>query len=187
MLVGVAPQTRHFWTKCPEVMAASPLIPAGGRDPQQMVDVRLDGQSLPHIPLGRVILGIEGLFLRKGLKRAGFQGPNYPYSSSKCYALKSKTGAGHRKIPAPPNRACKALKQAAFLGLKANKTASIFAYTPLQDASILGIAYSTPRPFPIMEKGAALEDISPAAPWYIARPGLPVKGKPPQAAALSRP
>lgn len=35
MLVGVAPQTRHFWTKCPEVMAASPalsrlfLIPTG--------------------------------------------------------------------------------------------------------------------------------------------------------------
>lgn len=68
MLVGVAPQTRHFWTKCPEVMAASPalsrlfLIPAGGRDPQQMVDVRLNGQGLPHIPLGRVILGIEGFF-----------------------------------------------------------------------------------------------------------------------------
>lgn len=66
MLVGVAPQTRRFWTKCPEVMAASPalsrlfLIPAGGRDPQQMVDVRLDGQGLPHIPLGRVVLGIEG-------------------------------------------------------------------------------------------------------------------------------
>lgn len=71
MLVGIAPQTRHFWTFCPEVMAVSPalsrllLIPAGSRDPQQMVDVRLDGQSLPHIPLGRVILGIEGLFLRR--------------------------------------------------------------------------------------------------------------------------
>lgn len=37
MPVGVAPQTRHLWTKCPEVMAASQalsrlfLIPAGGR------------------------------------------------------------------------------------------------------------------------------------------------------------
>ena len=71
MLVGVAPQTRHFRTKCPEVMTASPalsrllLIPAGGRDSQQMVDVRPDGQSLPHITLGRVVLGIEGLFLRR--------------------------------------------------------------------------------------------------------------------------
>ena len=71
MLVGVAPQTRHLWTKCPEVMAASPalprlfLIPAGGRNPKQMVDVRLDGQGLPHIPLGRVVLGIEGFFLRR--------------------------------------------------------------------------------------------------------------------------
>lgn len=68
MLVGVAPQPRHLWTKYPEVQAASPalsrlfLIPAGGREPEQMVDVRLDGQGLPHIPLGRVVLGIEGLF-----------------------------------------------------------------------------------------------------------------------------
>lgn len=73
MLVGALPQTRHFWTKCPEVMAASLalsrlfLIPAGGRDPKQMVDVRLDGQGLPHIPLGRVVLGIEVFFLRRKL------------------------------------------------------------------------------------------------------------------------
>lgn len=73
MLVGVAPQTRHFWTKCPEVIAASPaisrlfLIPAGGRNPKQMVDDRLDSQDLPHIPLGRVVLGIEVFFLRRKL------------------------------------------------------------------------------------------------------------------------
>ena len=65
--------SRHFWTKCPEVMVASPaisrlfLIPAGGRNPKQMVDDRLDSQDLPHIPLGRVVLGIEVFFLRRML------------------------------------------------------------------------------------------------------------------------
>ena len=33
-----------------------------------------------------------------------------------------------------------------------------------------------PRPFPIQGKGAALEDISPVAPWEVAQPGQPVKG-----------
>lgn len=73
MLVGVDPQTHHLWTLCPEVMAASQalprlfLIPAGGRDPQQMINVRFDSQGLPHIPLGRVVLSIEGLFLCRQL------------------------------------------------------------------------------------------------------------------------
>ena len=35
-----------------------------------------------------------------------------------------------------------------------------------------------------MGKGAALEDISPAAPGGVAQPGRAVKGKPPQAAVL---
>ena len=42
----------------------------------------------------------------------------------------------------------------------------------------------SPRPFPIMGKGAALEDISPAAPGRMAQPEQAVKGKPPQAAVL---
>ena len=41
----------------------------------------------------------------------------------------------------------------------------------------------SPRPFPVMGKGAALEDIyTPAAPLEIAQPGQTVKGRPPQAA-----
>ncbi len=42
----------------------------------------------------------------------------------------------------------------------------------------------SPRPFPFMGKGAALEDISPAAPGGVAQPGQAVKGKPPRAAVL---
>ena len=42
----------------------------------------------------------------------------------------------------------------------------------------------SPCPFPFMGKGAALEDISPAAPGGVAQPGQAVKGKPPQAAVL---
>lgn len=34
----------------------------------------------------------------------------------------------------------------------------------------------SPRPFPGQGKGAALEDISPVAPWEVAQPGQPVKG-----------
>ena len=64
MPVGVAPQTRHLWTFCPEVMAASPalsrlfLIPAGGRKeligarapPPGPVDLtgRKEGPTSPH-------------------------------------------------------------------------------------------------------------------------------------------
>ena len=33
-----------------------------------------------------------------------------------------------------------------------------------------------PPPFPCPGKGAALEDISPVAPWEVAQPGQPVKG-----------
>ena len=36
-----------------------------------------------------------------------------------------------------------------------------------------------PRPFPVMGKGAALEDIPPPRRWKIAQPGPPVKGNPP--------
>ena len=36
-----------------------------------------------------------------------------------------------------------------------------------------------PRPFPIMGKGAALEDIPPPRRREIEHPGPPVKGKPP--------
>ena len=36
-----------------------------------------------------------------------------------------------------------------------------------------------PRPFPIMGKGAALEDIPPPRRRKIAQPGPPVKGNPP--------
>ena len=160
MLVGVAPQTRHFWTKCPEVMAASPalsrlfLIPAGGRDPQQMINVRLNSQGLPHIPPGRVVLDIEGLFLRrqificvestraelgrdietyrlprnrprKGLKQVGFQGPNSPRSVSKCYALKFKTGASH-KIPSSAKPGAQSLETSGFFRLKGNRPAPGF-------------------------------------------------------------
>ena len=102
MLVGVAPQTRHYWTKCPEVMTASPalsrplLIPAGGRDPQKMVDVRLDGQGLPHIPIDRVVLCIEGLFSAESIHKSG--------------QYQDRTGAGHRKIPPPTKQAPQRLK-----------------------------------------------------------------------------
>ena len=82
-------------------MAASPalsrllLIPAGGRDPQQMVDVRLDGQGLPHIPLGRVLLGIEGSFLLLQLFSGQYLG---------------KTGIWHGKRPATPEQVSRSLK-----------------------------------------------------------------------------
>lgn len=134
-------------------MAASPalsrlfLIPAGGRDPQQMINVRLNSQGLPHIPPGRVLLDIEGLFLRrqifisvdstraelgrdietyrlprnrprKGLKQVGFQGPNSPRSVSKCYALKFKTGAGHSKIPASAKPGAQSLETSGFFKAK---------------------------------------------------------------------
>ncbi|MCI9273417.1 MAG: hypothetical protein HFE39_05595 [Clostridiales bacterium] len=41
-----------------------------------------------------------------------------------------------------------------------------------------------PLPFPIHGKGAALEDISPAAPGEVTQPGKAGKGKPTQAAML---
>ena len=45
----------------------------------------------------------------------------------------------------------------------------------------------SPRPFPIQGKGAALEDISPVAPWEVAQPGLPVKGAEHRRAAAALP
>ena len=39
----------------------------------------------------------------------------------------------------------------------------------------------SPRPFPVLEKGAALEDIPPVTPPGMAQPGPAVKGKPPLA------
>ena len=44
-----------------------------------------------------------------------------------------------------------------------------------------------PRPFPIQGKGAALEDISPVAPWEVAQPGQPVKGAEHRRAAAALP
>ena len=44
-----------------------------------------------------------------------------------------------------------------------------------------------PPPFPIQGKGAALEDISPVAPWEVAQPGLPVKGAEHRRAAAALP
>ena len=45
----------------------------------------------------------------------------------------------------------------------------------------------SPRPFPIQGKGAALEDISPVAPWEVAQPGQPVKGAEHRRAAAALP
>ena len=45
----------------------------------------------------------------------------------------------------------------------------------------------SPPPFPIQGKGAALEDISPVAPWEVAQPGQPVKGAEHRRAAAAMP
>ena len=45
----------------------------------------------------------------------------------------------------------------------------------------------SPRPFPVQGKGAALEDISPVAPWEVAQPGQPVKGAKHRRAAAAMP
>ena len=50
-------------------------------------------------------------------------------------------------------------------------------YQPWKDSDLRRSGSTlSPRPFPIQGKGAALEDISPVAPWEVAQPGQPVKG-----------
>ena len=84
MLVGELPNPLNFWTKCPEVQAQAPvvcvpelsllgLIFPPVRMAEQMVNVRLDRNSLPHIRLGLAVLGIEGLFLFGELPALLFQ------------------------------------------------------------------------------------------------------------------
>ena len=51
--------------------------------------------------------------------------------------------------------------------------------TPLCFCRLQCITIDIPRPFPILGKGAALEDIPPSCRQKIEQPGPSVKGKPP--------
>ena len=61
-------------------------------------------------------------------------------------------------------------------------------YQPWKDSDLRRSGSTlSPRPFPIQGKGAALEDISPVAPWEVAQPGQPVKGAEHRRAAAALP
>ena len=49
------------------------------------------------------------------------------------------------------------------------------------------VSTQSPRPFPFMGKGAALEDMPPSRRFWVAQPGQAVKGRPPQAAGHTPP
>ncbi len=83
-LLGSSPNPLDFWTNCPEVQAQAPvvcvpelsllgLIFPPVRMAEQMVNVRLDRNSLPHIRLGFAVFSIEGLFLFGELPALLFQ------------------------------------------------------------------------------------------------------------------
>ena len=71
-MLGSSPNPLNFWTLCPEVPAQAPVV--GGpeltllglifllvRVAEQVIDIRLDSHSLPHIRLGLAVFRIEGL------------------------------------------------------------------------------------------------------------------------------
>ena len=69
VLVGEPPQTRPFGTKCPKGYAAEPSLPglfligASAGEIEQMVDVTLGRDDLPHLLLGGAVSGGKGLLL----------------------------------------------------------------------------------------------------------------------------
>ena len=83
-LLGSSPNPLDFWTKCPEVQAQAPVVCVpelsllglmfpSVRMAEQVIDIGLDRNGLPHIRLGLAVLGIEGFFLFGELPALLFQ------------------------------------------------------------------------------------------------------------------
>ena len=69
-LLGSSPNPLDFWTLCPEVpvvcvpeLSLLGLIFPPVRVAEQVIDIRLDRNSLPHIRLGLAVFSIKGFFL----------------------------------------------------------------------------------------------------------------------------
>ena len=62
LLVGVAPQTRHFWTKCPEVRRVAPIGCVMWLSPHFLKVQGRGGHRPPHPPVKNMI-AIAGPFV----------------------------------------------------------------------------------------------------------------------------